>query len=130
VAGRDGPVDELHEFLQTPEAALAEAEDDLHDRVVGAPLLKLVLHVLQHHSDHLDYCDDQRSKGEGPQVVPGTGESWEESHLKVLPKLERMGMEGTSDLWRTQYQEEKAPASTISPRAETKQRPQNSMNTL
>ena len=47
------PVDELHELLQTPEAAFTEAEEDLHRGLVRPLLLEFVFNVLDKCSDGL-----------------------------------------------------------------------------
>ena len=63
-------VDELHELLETPEAAFAETEEDLDGRLVRALLLELLLNVLDQRSDGLYNGYNERAKGEGSCVVP------------------------------------------------------------
>ena len=65
-------VDELHEFLQTPEAAFTQAHDHLHWPLVCTLLLDLILNILDSCSDGFDYCYDQRAKCEGSRVIPGS----------------------------------------------------------
>ena len=64
------PVDELHELLQTPEAAFTEAEEDLHRGLVRPLLLEFVLDVLEERSDGLDDGDDERPECESSRVIP------------------------------------------------------------
>ncbi len=59
-------VDEPHELLQAPEAALAKAEQTSGEVVVVG--LQLALHVLEDGADEPDDRDDQRAEGYRAQV--------------------------------------------------------------
>lgn len=63
-------INELEEVLQAPAEALAETHDAFSERVFE--LLKFVVDPLQDYADYSNYGYDQRSQGNGTQVIPVT----------------------------------------------------------
>ncbi|MPC31791.1 hypothetical protein E2C01_025086 [Portunus trituberculatus] len=138
------PVDELQELFKAPEAAAAATKQCPYDLAVCL-FLHLVINIFQNDSDHAHNGNDEGPKGQRPCVVPARRGVLQNKHgddktknqrtnnniyLKVRPRLMLTANVGTLDLSNTQYQEAKAPASTISPKADTKNMDQKSANKL
>uniref|UniRef100_A0A3B3ZAE1 Uncharacterized protein n=1 Tax=Periophthalmus magnuspinnatus TaxID=409849 RepID=A0A3B3ZAE1_9GOBI len=64
-------IEELDKFLQTPEAALETAQQELGKLIlVEYQTLELVVKVLQQHSDDLNDGENERPKGQSTCVIP------------------------------------------------------------
>lgn len=63
-------VEKFKNFLQTPETALAAAQDEFYDLVVLSIFFKFGIDVLQNSPDQLDNGNDGCSKSQRTGVIP------------------------------------------------------------
>uniref|UniRef100_A0A3B5BF09 Uncharacterized protein n=1 Tax=Stegastes partitus TaxID=144197 RepID=A0A3B5BF09_9TELE len=65
-------VQELDAFLQTPEAALQTAQQELCKLVLERHTFQLVVQILQQNPDDLNDGEDEGAERQSPCVIPGT----------------------------------------------------------